>query len=268
MNLENKKQIAIILLAIGLGLIAAYFTGEVIKRSVNQQTADLAKEYETKKIAPLIQEVGALRQEVGNLQQKQMAMAQQQPQATPAAPAVSASTLAIKTPAGKRALTVLLDSLSAVGGMINPGDFVDILAHLTLPAPPNSTHPPDKISAILFQNVQILAVGTNVQTPGDYAVQQAAGSLNVTFAVDPEEAGLLIFSQQNGKLQIVLRSPSETQTQVVQPASWETLASYALDKGGIELAVPRARAVIQAVGTGTATEAKPYIQIFRGGREL
>ena len=267
MNLENKKQIAILLLAIGLGLVAAYLTGTHIENSIKQETANLAKEYEKKTIAPLIQEVDALRREVGNLSQRQMALAQQQPQA--AAAEAPKSTLAIKTPAGKRALTVLVDALSAVGGMINPGDYVDVLAHLTVPPPPNTTVPPEKVSAILFQNIQILAVGTNMQNPGSYEAQQAAGSLNITFAVDPEEAGLLIFAQQNGRLQMVLRSPSETETQMVQPASWETLASYALDKGGIELAVPRSRAVIQPVGTGApGEEVKPYIQIFRGGREL
>ena len=185
------------------------------------------------------------------------------------APATIAGFLPIAIGFGAGAESRRPMGVAAVGGMINPGDYVDVLAHLTVPPPPNTTVPPEKVSAILFQNIQILAVGTNMQNPGSYEAQQAAGSLNITFAVDPEEAGLLIFAQQNGRLQMVLRSPSETETQMVQPASWETLASYALDKGGIELAVPRSRAVIQPVGTGApGEEVKPYIQIFRGGREL
>ena len=190
----------------------------------------------------------------------------------PALPDVPKSSLSIRTPAGKRALTVSIDSLSAVGGLINPGDYVDIMGHLTIPAPPGSNQPAQKVTAILFQNMQVLAVGTNIQTASDYASQQQASALNITFAVDPEEAGLMTFAKQYGRLQLVLRSPSETETQILQPASWEALGEYVLDRHGMELATPQSRAMIQPVGDkGTAaqpSEVEPYIQIWRGGQQL
>src|SRR6185295_16126806 len=142
LNLENKKQIAIILLAVGLGLVAAVLTGSHIQSSIQRETAALAKEYEEKKIQPLIQQMDMISGEVKSLAAKQVALQEQQQQLasgqtqpTGAAQA-NATSLAIKTPAGKRALTVLIDSLSAVGGLINPGDYVDIMAHLTGPPPP------------------------------------------------------------------------------------------------------------------------------------
>lgn len=276
LNLENKKQIAIILLAVGLGLVAAVLTGSHIQSSIQKETTALAKEYEEKKIQPLIQQIDVLTGEVKNLSERQVALQQKQEQivvgqvqAQPAAQP-QASSLALKTPAGKRALTILIDSLSAVGGLINPGDYVDILAHMLVPPPPNTTLASEKVTAILFQNMQVLAVGTNLQAAAGYQAQQA-GSLNITLAVNPEEAGLLTFAQQQGRLQLILRSPTETETQILQPASWDNLAEYALDKNGMELMVPKSRAVIQPVDAKTQKgpeEIKPYIQIFRGGREL
>ena len=263
----------------GLGLVAAILTAKHIQDSIEQQTKSLAQEFTETKIQPLAQQVDALSHEVRSLGEKQMAVIQQQQEllaqrsASPqSAPEMPASTLAIRTPPGKRALTVLIDSLSAVGGLVNPGDYVDIIAHLTIPPPPNTNLQSERVTTILFQNMQILAVGTNIQSAGSYEAQQGAGSLNVTFAVDPDEAGLLLFAQQNSKLQFVLRSPSETDMKTLQPASWEALAEYAMDKNGMELPIPKSRAVIQPVGTGATStspeEVKPYIQIFRGGREL
>ena len=50
MNIENKKQIAIFILAIGLGLIAASLTGSHIENRIQQATSAYAKEYEQKKL--------------------------------------------------------------------------------------------------------------------------------------------------------------------------------------------------------------------------
>lgn len=277
MNLENKKQIAIILLAVGLGLVASILTANHVQKSIKEETAALAKEYEERSIQPILQQVDMLTKAVQQLDQRQAQMAQQQvisgQQPVAAQPEMPRSSLAVKTPPGKRALTLLVDSLSAVGGLIGPGDYVDIMAHLSIPPPPNTNLQPDKMSGILFQNIQVLAVGTNIQSPPVYESQQQSSVLTITFAVDPEEAGLLVFAQQNGKLQLALRNTEESEAKVLQPATWENLAQYSLDKNGMEIAVPKSRAMIQPVGPGNVVpanseEVKPYIQIFREGKEL
>src|SRR5208283_1357158 len=51
-----------------------------------------------------------------------------------AGPSRSNRSLPLKTPAGKRAVTVMIDSLEAVGGLLNAGDFVDVIAELNVPA--------------------------------------------------------------------------------------------------------------------------------------
>jgi len=269
MNLENKKQIAIIALAVGLGLVAVVLTGNHIQSTVQTQSKSMAREFK-KMDNDRRQQMERIRREMQALAARQQAVAQQAPAvAKPQQPSntIPKSTLALRTPPGKRALTINIDSLSAVGGLINPGDYIDILGHLTVPEGSSKSKP---FTAIIFQNIQVLAVGANLESTGGYAEQQQARALTITFAVDPEEAGLLTFATKHGRLQLLLRAQQETETQMLQEASWDTFSEYVLNKSGVDLSVPRTGAMIQTIGEvpGQATEAKPYIQIFRGGREL
>ena len=268
MNLENKKQVAIIVLAIGLGLVAATLTGNYIQNNIQAETARLSQEIETKKVQPMMQEIAALRDQMQQLAARQATMATATPgQGGSDVPAPPKSSLALRTPAGKRAYTILMDSLSAVGGLVNPGDYIDVIAHLNIPNPTSEAQTPESISSIVFQNVQILAVGTNLQAPGGYEQQQNARSLNITLALTPEEAGLMAFMEKNGKLQFILRAPAETETEQVKVSSWSTLADYVFEKQGTELVLPREKAIIEPLKQEKKEEVKPFIQIFRGGQQ-
>jgi Flp pilus assembly protein CpaB len=267
MNIENKKQVAIIALAIGLGLVAAVLTGNHIQSSIKEETVRLSQEYQEKKIKPLMGEIDSLRKDMKKLEAQQATAAQRIAAGAPKAEetAVPKSSLALRTPAGKRAFSINIDSLSAVGGLVNPGDYVDIIAQLDMPDPVNNKT--ENITSLIFQNILILAVGTNLQAPGGYEKQQASRSLTITLALTPEEAGLMAFVQKNGRMQFVLRAPAETETQMLQAASWSALADYVFEKQGTELVIPRQKAVIEPVKENKE-EVKPFIQIFRGGREL
>ena len=269
MDIQNKKQIAIIVLAVSLGLVAAVLTAHHIQTSISEQTTRLSKEFEDTKVRPLKQEMDAMKSKIAELEKRPVVAGAggpitRGPQTE--APSAPKSSLALRTPAGKRAYTLRIDSLSAVGGLINPGDYVDVLAHLDMPDP--VTNKKDTVSTMVFQNVQILAVGTNLQAPGGYEEQQRARSLNVTVALTPEESSLLAFIEKNGKLQLVLRAPAETETEVLQAATWSTLADYVFEKQGTELVIPRGAAKVEAVSNQQTEEVKPFIQIFRGGKEL
>ena len=106
-----------------------------------------------------------------------------------------------------------------------------------------------------------------------YENRQKSKSVNVTLAVSPEEAGLLTFAETNGKLQLSLRSPAEQDRQLLQVASWDTLADYILDKQGTDLLVPtepQKEPAAPAEKSEEKKEEKPKsnIQIFRAGKEL
>ena len=175
--------------------------------------------------------------------QKQMAALQAGPAASspacskqpPKRKKIRKPSLALKTPVGKRAVTVMIDSLAAVGGLLNAGDFVDVIAQLNVPS-----QDPDKktVTAMIFQGLQVLAINTNEDDPGAYDDQQAASSLKITFAVDPQEAGLLAFANKNGTLELALRSPDESERQMVKADTWKTLADYVLKNQGLDIQNP------------------------------
>jgi len=286
MNIENKKQLATILLAVGLGLVASMLMSKVVSDKVEQQTKIIAKEYQGKSAA-LVKEVDATKKALNKLMKNHEALAKKvalQPDAfklatsqlgTPKRPPVQKMAFSLRTPPGKRALTIEINSLAAVGGLVNAGDYVDIIAHLEVPTESSlKKKSSEKVTMVLFQNIQVLAVGTNFDPIGEvpeYSAQQQAKTLNVTLAVSPEEAGLLTFAEINGELQLSLRSPAETEDQILQEvASWGALADFVLEHQGTELRVPKSKATILPGETEEIEEEKadPFIQIFRGGREL
>lgn len=280
MALDNKKQVVVILVAVVAGVLAVLLASGYIKSSIEGQTKSLANEFAIRQkqamaeiqqssqeqLAAVVKEMQMQKQQQDQATQKQIAALQEQmaarstvpmtPQGTPQMPKL----LALKPPPGKRAVTVQIDSLQAVGGLLNAGDFVDVIAELNLP----SRHKENTrtVTAMIFQNLQVLAVNTNLNQPGDYDRQQAISSLKVTFAVDPQQVGLLSFADKNGRLQLALRAPDENQVLRVKASTWKTLADYVMKSQGYDIQNPDHEKRLEPI------ETKPVIEIFRGGKEL
>src|SRR5258708_4674068 len=116
---------------------------------------------------------------------------------------------------------------------------------------------------MIFQGLQVLAINTNEDDPGAYDDQQAAASLKITVAVDPQEAGLLAFADKNGSLELALRSPDDTEHKMVKANTWKTLADYVLKNQGLNIQDPDGENA-----ANKPIESKPSIEIFRGGKQL
>jgi pilus assembly protein CpaB len=131
-------------------------------------------------------------------------------------------------PQGMRAFSIQVDETSAVGGLLLPGDLVDVIAVFD-----KSDFDVDK-AVTLLQNVEVLAVAQESQEsipapaseaeatptpePGG-AGEEAASTLGtrpedvkpnpkartVTLAVTPEQAQLLALTQAKGDLALALR---------------------------------------------------------------
>lgn len=136
-------------------------------------------------------------------------------------PQAAGDGLAFVVPKGKRALSVKVDEISGVGGLLLPGDRVDVIAVLQ-----KEDAGLDKAITIL-QNIEVLAVAQNAQEPvpaveGQVAAEPgtpegaSSGQLpedrepqpdarTVTLALAPHEAQLLSLIQDNGKIWLSLR---------------------------------------------------------------
>jgi pilus assembly protein CpaB len=168
------------------------------------------------------------------------------------------------TPLGKRAITIIVDNISGLSGMLKPGDYVDVLASLPLPVrTPDGKQANTPVTVPLFQNILVLAVGQETiansyaqQTQQDSRYKKedkSQQSLNlkeaspVTLALTPQEASLIAFVQEQGKVRLVLRSPTDSNIQPVAPATWDTLLQY-----------------IMPPKEDDSKKNEPHVEIYRG----
>ena len=113
---------------------------------------------------------------------------------------------------GRRAYTLPLEEASGVGGLLNPGDKVDLLVKANLSG--------REAAAFLYQDLRVLAVGGRM-TPGDKSVEgMGTGYSHVTLSVSPEEAETLFFLEGRALFRLVLRAAGDGGT-VNLPAAEE-----------------------------------------------
>jgi len=112
--------------------------------------------------------------------------------------------LSVVLPAGRRAFSVAVSEVSAAGGLIKPGYYVDILASSEQVSAADSTQTVGT-SCYIAQDIQVLAVAQQlVQTAGQTeSAQEIAGAgtetaaISATLAVTPQEASALAAAQRS-----------------------------------------------------------------------
>jgi pilus assembly protein CpaB len=110
-------------------------------------------------------------------------------------------------PPGKRALSVRVNEVIGVAGYVLPGTRVDVVATGNA-----GTKTDDVTTKVVLQNVEVLAAGTRLEqdTPDGKPMQVTV----VTLLVTPEESERLTLASTEGKIQLALRNPLDTETPV------------------------------------------------------
>ena len=106
---------------------------------------------------------------------------------------------------GKRALSVRVDEVIGVAGYVLPGTHVDVIATA------NPTSRSEDITAkVVLSNVEVLAAGTRLEqdTPDGKPMQVTV----VTLLVTPQETERLTLASTEGKIQLALRNPLDTES--------------------------------------------------------
>ena len=133
--------------------------------------------------------------------------------------------LSSKIPEDERALSVPVDAVSGVSGLLSPGDRVDILG--TFPVGTQDQVIPDAkgkegvgyVTMTLLQNVTLLAVGQQISeiTSGNEKQGRARNSYStVTMSVTIDESELLTIAQTRGKLTLLLRHRDDVEIGTVK----------------------------------------------------
>ncbi len=131
--------------------------------------------------------------------------------------------LSFVVPQGKRAMSVKTSEVQGAGGLVLPGDYVDILVvyDVEFPSPTDATQRIKVDSYFIqtiMQNVEVLAVSQTVVDLVPEATPTATGqrarnseakpipdAVTVTLALSPEQAEKLYLAESNGRIRLSVR---------------------------------------------------------------
>jgi pilus assembly protein CpaB len=120
---------------------------------------------------------------------------------------------------GRRALTLPVDEVNALSGMLTPGDVIDLLYTGPGAAGLPTVRP-------LLQRVAVLATGRSLgpHAASADAPRTATEFATITLDVTPEQAQLIVLAQRAGELTAVLRHPADAALPPMQAVDARALA--------------------------------------------
>ncbi len=173
------------------------------------------------------------------------------------------SSFSSKVRPGIRALTISVDDVNSVSGMLQPGDRIDLMVSLKPPAqnmPSGVAINLAEMTSPLLQDILVLATGRNVR-PGAVDEQTQRGFNAITVEVTPENAQVLIVAQRSGKLTALLRNPSDRNELPKRPLDIYALLGMRPVSGTVQAPAKASPAIpVVEPQTSSATE------IIVGGR--
>jgi len=154
--------------------------------------------------------------------------------------------LAPLIPPGMRAISVRVNDVVGVSGIVLPGMRVDVLV---TGRPPNQQ---DTVTRTVLQNIAVLSAGQTIQTDGK---SQSMVVPVVTLLVDPQEAEALTLANNEGHIQLVLRNSTDDKRAATPGRQLHDL--YGVAKKEQEDKVGQASRPAQTRQAGRAAPQKP-----------
>jgi len=111
-----------------------------------------------------------------------------------------APTFSARLASGRRAVTVPIDEVSSISGMVQPGDLIDLMLTIRRGA--------RDLTFVLQQSVPVLATGTQVEQ-GQTSEAGRRSFTTLTLDTTPEDAKRVIAAREVGKLTALLRAPGD-----------------------------------------------------------
>lgn len=160
-------------------------------------------------------------------------------------------TFSARLAAGRRAITVVVDEINSISGMLEPGDLIDLM--LTIEQ--NGR----KVVLPLLQSMQVMATGQ--RSVDDAKNGEAAQFATVTLDTTPAQARNLIIARESGKLTALLRNPADK----AAPGQQDYDLSLLFDARPDSLPLPQRRGIPVLYG-GSGMPAPPDALRLQGHR--
>lgn len=111
--------------------------------------------------------------------------------------------LPVRLTDGMRAVSIQVDKVKGLSGLLQPGDRVDVIAQ----APKTDNVPPP--ASTILRGVRVLAIGDSLEYSSATPSPQEETATTVTLEVTPKQADMLVMADINATLRLALRSPKE-----------------------------------------------------------
>lgn len=158
-----------------------------------------------------------------------------------------APTFSSRIEVGRRAITVQVDEINSISGLLEPGDAIDLM--LTL------EHNGKKTTFALLQNVAVMATGQRVADDPKSGERRQYST--VTLDTTREQAQSLIIAREAGKITALLRNPKDSQVLAGDSAAMAALLGQAGDVHNLTDAAGAAGRTVPVLYGGRQTGFKP-----------
>jgi pilus assembly protein CpaB len=138
-------------------------------------------------------------------------------------------------PDGMRALTFPVNEEASIGGMLAPGDRIDILF--------TTTAANESVTVPLLFSVPVIATGVRTQANENSLPEKLQGPFRtITVSVTPADAAKITLAQEAGRITVALRQPQDQTLTRIARVTKNTLL-----KGDEPAAASRPRTRIQVI---------------------
>lgn len=110
-------------------------------------------------------------------------------------------TFSVRVAPGRRAITVAVDEINSISGLLEPGDLIDLLVTFQQER--------QKVTAPLLQGVRVLATGQRAVDESRNGETRIYST--VTLDTDWKQAQNVVIAREEGRLTALLRNPEDTQ---------------------------------------------------------
>jgi len=115
--------------------------------------------------------------------------------------------LSTKIAPGQRATTIAVDQVSALSGLVTPGDKVDVAVTLAGDG--------DILTTTVLYNIPVLAINKNTSPNND---KDKSNPATATLMLTPTQAQELILATETGSVRLLLRAPDDNKAAGIPPS--------------------------------------------------
>lgn len=110
--------------------------------------------------------------------------------------------LSARLPAGMRAITIPVDQINSLSGLVSPSDLIDLYVSFD--------HQGKRVTSPLLSGIEVLATGRQLNSNENVTATQRDHYATLTLATSPEDAVKLVAARQTGTITAVLAQHSES----------------------------------------------------------